>query len=246
MNSFFTTIQEHAALISGAAAAVGSVWLSKTKLWKAGKSIHSFATAPQRTEQATTEIREILTGFIAEKRESDAKRDERAKQIELKVCRVEKALFNGGRNGVIHNIDLLKAQCHGNFETSPCPMFVCDEEGANAQVNAAYRKLVQVWSSHDISGTQWQQALHGPHKENYIKEFQARAASGEDFVGDCDFKNPFTNEHRGRWKISAPSTAKTDGGMIYIGSFIAALDETAVEIAEQEGWAVMDLTNETT
>ena len=183
----------------------------------------------------------ILVEHIERTKHLDNRRDIRADEINGMVQKIHKAVFNGGKDGMIHHMDILKAQAEATFETSAIPMFVCDSHGVNMRVNLAYRQLVEVRHDDDISGTQWMNVIYGDLRDTYIAEFSRCATNNEDFFGDVDFHNPATNAHRGRWKIHAPASRKTEGGSIYVGTFIGALDNAAQELAEKHRWQVCRL-----
>jgi PAS domain-containing protein len=160
----------------------------------------------------------------------------RPARIEAMIGRMEYAIFNQG-NGMEKKIARLAA-CHDvAFEAASYPAFECDGNGRNARSNEAYRTLTQTRSEDPLNGTRWYQVAYGPLAEAYHKEFARCSLTKGDFVGVCDFKNPMTDEHRGRWRIHAPC-AQIGDECIYVGRFIAALDDTAKQIVMEEGWSV--------
>jgi len=186
-----------------------------------------FITAPRKIERKVDLLTDRFDRFL-DSYETD--------KHDLKSIRT--AIFNGGANGIMQNLEMVAAQCRSNFETSPSPKFICNSKGRNVSVNKAYRELVEVWHDDDIAGTQWMSVIYGELKESYIAEFARCATHGEDFFGDCDFRNPATNAHKGRWKIYAPATKCGDGSYLYVGTFTIALDETAKNIATAYKWNI--------
>lgn len=213
-------IAAHITSLSIILGALITCFTTRKKIFSYIKSILRWFTAPTRAEKLTLSNQNKLDKILEESE------------------RTNKALFNGGSNGLVHQMDLIKAQCNNNFENYPAPMFICDNRGGNTKVNRAYRILVQIWKEDDIIGNQWENYIYGDLKENYIDDFEARSEFNEDFIGDVDFKNPISGEHRGRWKISAPRSINADGSCTYVGTFIKALDSTAIKIAKANKWNV--------
>lgn len=160
----------------------------------------------------------------------------RPARVEEMLKRMHYAMFNDG-NGMERKIARLAA-CHDvQFEAASYPAFECSSAGRNARSNEAYRILTQTRTEDDMNGTRWHQVAYGTLAESYHAEFARCSLAKEDFVGVCDFKNPMTDEHRGRWRIHAPA-AQVGDDCIYIGRFIAAIDDTAKRIVREEGWSV--------
>lgn len=212
------SFNEHIELVASFAASATTAWLLKNKIFSFIRSIGRFLSAPARLEKSFNECMPKIESLVGE------------------VKKINKALYNGGNDGIMQNIDLMKALSKSIFEAEPMPMFVCTRSGGNVRVNEAYRSLVKIWRDDEIGGTQWHLVLYGVLKDAYINGFEHHSAVGEDFIGDCDFRDPSTNEHRGRWKVHCVASRNTDGGMTYIGRFLACLDETANHIAEEHQW----------
>ena len=155
-----------------------------------------------------------------------------------KLDRIVKAMWNGGKDGMIHQVGRLAASHRINFENAPLPQFECDVNGNNSNVNEAYRKLAQVWSVDDLTGTRWRQVAYGDLLDSYIEGFKISSLACEDFIGDVDVHNPINGQHRGRWKIHASAVSIGDT-CIYFGRFIMALDETAENLVKENGWDVV-------
>lgn len=154
------------------------------------------------------------------------------------VEKMSYAIFNDGDNGICQQVAKLAA-CHSaNFEASPFPAFECTSSGHTTKVNEAYRILIESWSDRHIASGRFQQTLHGELVPRYTAEFERCAKTKEDFIGVCDFKNPMTDEHRGRWRVHAPAAMIGEDDCLYVGRFIAALDDKARKIAAQEGWHI--------
>jgi hypothetical protein len=166
-----------------------------------------------------------------------AKCAERSTEMDNELKKITYALFNGGNEGVCNQIARLSACQAAAFEAAPYPSFECTSSGVNTRVNEAYRILTQVWSADTISAGRWHQVTHGELVDPYNAEFERCAAAKEDFIGTIDIKNPMTDSHRGRWRIHAPA-AQIGDDCLYVGRFIAALDDTAKKIAKEEGWSV--------
>lgn len=155
-----------------------------------------------------------------------------------KLDKIVKAMWNGGADGMIHQLGRLAASHRINFENAPLPQFECDVNGNNTNVNEAYRKLAQVWSMEDLAGSRWRQVAYGDLLESYIQGFKVSSLACEDFIGEIDVHNPISGQHRGRWKIHASAVTIGDT-CIYFGRFIMALDETAKNLVEENDWDVV-------
>lgn len=154
-----------------------------------------------------------------------------------RLGKIEYALFNEGKTGVLNHVAELVAKDRVTSEEAHYPAFQCDGEGRNTRVSAAYRRLIGATRAEGLSGTRWQAAITGPLKNEYVKEFGRCSAAGEDFYGVVDFQNPSTGEPRGRWKIFASCQRVLDA-KVYFGRFEEALDPIARRIATEEGWEV--------
>jgi hypothetical protein len=210
---------EHLGILAGIIGSLGVILACRKWVFGFFIAIYRFFTGPSRIE-----------GLINSRIESAAITD-------AKLEKITYALFNGGNEGLIQQVARLSA-CHSAaFESAPYPSFECTSEGLNTRVNEAYRILTEVWSARSIKSGQWQQAIHGELAPRYVDEFHRCAAAKEDFIAVCDFKNPMTDEHRGRWRVHAPA-AQIGTDCLYVGRFIAALDDTARKIAMEEGWNV--------
>lgn len=206
-------IRDNLATIAGILGSIGAIVALRNRIWGFFLWMYFIFTAPKKiTEQL---------GRLVEDNQ-----------------KIIKALFNGGSDGIVQNMDIIKAQSRANFEMSPRPMFICDNRCGNIRVNEAYCKLVGVSTTEEIGGTQWHNVLTGELRSNYIAGFDFASDHDEDFYGDTGIKNPKTGEFRGTWKIQAISSRRTEGGSIYIGCFIMAMDETAKRIVSKNGWDV--------
>lgn len=186
-----------------------------------------------------------VTAMLARKRDAkvlqslQTKASDRDRQIEeqqASIKRIERALFNGGSNGLVHQIGIAMARTGDALEAAPCPLFECDLSGNNTNTNFAYRSLIGATTMAELSNQRWKSVLHGPNAQEYVNRFNEASVMKSDFIGECDFKNPWTGEHVGRWRVHARLTLLVDGSGYYIGRFIAALDDTAKRIVSERGW----------
>jgi PAS domain-containing protein len=224
-------LYENLAIAAGILASLGVILAARAPVWRVLRTVWRFFGTP-----AT--LTRTLDEYIAAAGALDARRDARGEHLVGQISRIELALFNGGADGLVQNMDIIKAQCRSQFESTPAPMFICDNRGGNVRVNEAYRLLVQVWRDEDIGGTQWHAVIYGDLRADYLDAWAHAAAAGEDFIADVDFCNPLTNAHRGRWKIHAPASKRAEGGVYYVGRFVAALDAEARKVALGQGWQV--------
>lgn len=212
-------INDHLTAITGILGTLAAMLGFRKKLWAALYAAYRFITSPMRTEA------QLL--ILIEKGD--------AREAELK--KISYALFNGGAEGIVQQVARLSA-CHSaNFESAPYPSFEYTSGGDTTRVNEAYRILIGAWHQAVIGAGRWQQAVTGPLAENYIEEQERCAQNKEDFIGVCDFKNPMTDEPRGRWRVHAPA-AQIGPDCLYVGRFVAALDDVARDIAIANGWNV--------
>lgn len=156
-------------------------------------------------------------------------------RIEAALEKLSAAIFDP--HGMMNQVARISASQAVMFQTVRFPAFECNKAGKNLRVNEAYLRLIQYYKAEDLDGTRWQQVTCGALADAYLKEFIRCANAQEDFIGTSDFQNPFTGEHRGRWRIHAPCTVIGDD-CLFVGSFIGALDETAREIVRNENWHV--------
>ena len=160
----------------------------------------------------------------------------RPERVEEMLERINYAIFNDG-NGIERQMARLSG-CHTvAFENEPFPAFECDASGNNSRVNNAYRHLIGISTEQANQGNRWHQAVYGELADDYHAEFVRCSEAREDFIGDADFRNPLTGEHRGRWKVHAPCI-NVGRSCIFIGRFIAALDEKAMDLSDREDWDV--------
>lgn len=212
-------LTDHIAALVGLLGAIGALLAWRKKIWHGLKKGYRFFTAPARMEKLMADMISAASG-----------RDE-------KLDRLCKAMFNGGRDGLVNQVALLAA-CHKvTFEAAAYPCFQCDGKGANRGVNEAYRILVGATHGDALAGTKWIHYLHGALAEDYREEFERCRLAKEDFIGEVDLRNPITGEHRGRWRVHAPCSLVGDD-CVFVGRFIAALDDTARELAIEHGWNV--------
>lgn len=224
VDSFLDTVNKHLTGILTLIASLGAFLALKKKLLKILIEIRDWFTRPKRIEEL------LLKG--ADERIALTKNVE---SLTLDVKKLSYAMFNDGINGVQQQMARFAA-CHSaNFEAAPYPAFESTLTGHTTRVNGAYRILIGAWSDKHIASSRWQQTLHGPLVASYVAEFERCAEAKDDFIGVCDFRNPMTDEHRGRWRVHAPS-AMLGEDCLYLGRFIAALDDKAKAIAKEEGW----------
>jgi len=216
--------------IAGIVGSLGIILACHAWVTRFFRAIYRFFTGSSRVEKLL-EVRMLQVSATEEEHLAQSS------AMEGEINKITYALFNGGNEGLVNQVARLSA-CHSaSFESAPYPSFECTSVGLNTRVNEAYRILTQVWSTDSITSGRWQQAIHGELEQKYLTEFSRCAAAKEDFVGVVDFKNPMTDEHRGRWRIHAPA-AQIGHDCLYVGRFVAALDATAQEIAIGEGWNV--------
>jgi PAS domain-containing protein len=221
---------EHLGIISGIIGSLGVMLASWKWVFRVAGAVYRFFSGPSRVERKLDER-------MKQAKDDEQKRFIQSAEMEAALKKITYALFNGGNEGLVNQVARLSA-CHSAaFEAAPYPSFECTSEGVNTRVNEAYRILTQVWSAETITAGRWHQVLHGELVNKYNVEFNRCAAAKEDFIGVVDFKNPMTDEHRGRWRIHAPA-AQIGTDCLYVGRFIAALDDTARKIAMEEGWSV--------
>lgn len=235
MTPFLDTIQEYSILIASVGAALAVIFAppSRRLFKKAKAAMLNVLLSP--IHELQRDVRRVL----AEREETECRIESIADRFE----RVEYALLNNGKTGVLNHVSRLVARDNAEFERADYPGFDCSQTGDNHRVTAAYRKLIGVTSREDLRGGLWRQAIYGELKDSYLEEFKRSTDSAEDFTAAVDFRNPRTHEHRGRWLIHAPAAPVTEG-ILYSGRFIAALDKTAVEIASAYAWDVEDHTAE--
>ncbi len=219
-------INANLAAIAGSLISLATILGFRKNIWKILYGAYRFFTAPSRVEKKLDEL--IVRGD--------------AREVELK--KINYALFNDGKDGMVNQMALTEKRmarlcaCQAaNFESAPYPSFEYTSGGATTSVNEAYRVLIGAWSQSIIGAGRWQQAVTGELAEDYIHEQERCSMLREDFIGVCDFKNPMTDQPRGRWRVHA-SAAQIGDDCIYIGRFVAALDDVAREIARDNGWSV--------
>lgn len=149
-------------------------------------------------------------------------------RVEEKVNKADKALFNGGRTGLVQQVRMLTAEANQAFEEAEFPMWKCDQNGLNLATNAAYRRMIGFTRTEELEGRNWQSVITGELKASYEAAFARCAKYGEAFYHEVDFRNPFNGDSRGRWRIVAPCYSVGDG-FIYIGTMHPA-DDLATEI----------------
>jgi hypothetical protein len=226
-NTVLHQIEEHLAVVVGILTALGTLVALWRPIWKLTRRIMIFITAPRKIEDKVDILSSRFDRFL------DA-----YSMHESTLTRIHKAIFNGGKNGILQNSEMNAAFSAATFETAPQPMFMCDNVDGNLKVNRAYRELVMVWRDDDIQGDQWIGVINGELKDDYLAEWARCSARGEDFFGDVGFHNPMTNELRGTWKIHAPAMKRADGSFLYVGTFTTALDARATDIATEKHWRV--------
>ena len=175
-----------------------------------------------------------------EVKEANADRKEFRSEIALiraMAERADKALFNGGRTGIVQQLQLLTAEANKEFEETPVPMFKCDIHGNNLITNSAYRRLIGATKEESLEGTRWMSVIYGELAVYYIETFKRCVESEEDFQCETDFRNPKTGEHRGRWRVIAP-VLHVGNGAIWVGALEYALDDKANELADTLGLEV--------
>ena len=145
------------------------------------------------------------------------------------------ALRSVVQNGLSHSMARLMVRHKQDFEADPTPKFACDEAGSNWLVSSGYLIIVGT-GFEDLRGLQWHSVIHGPLSADYLRRFNEAAAAKSDFTAVCDFQNPRTGDHRGRWRVYADCDALNDA-VVYTGRFIRAEDEKAAEIARAAGWS---------
>jgi hypothetical protein len=161
----------------------------------------------------------------------------RPKRLEQALDKIHLALFNHGERGLVHQVARISAGQSVLFQNAPYPSFECDSRGRNAKVNDAYLQLVGCHSEEELTGGRWHQVIYGSLLEEYKSEFARCSAAHEDFVGCVDFRNPATDEHRGRWKIRAPCATVSED-CLFVGRFIGAMDEKAEMITRDHDWRI--------
>lgn len=137
-------------------------------------------------------------------------------------------------NGLSHSVAKLIARLNNDLENDFEPKFLCDENGHNWGVSIGYRRLVGVMKD-VLSGHQWENVVCGELRDYYLESFYRSTKNKEDFVSVVDFQNPISGEHRGKWRVLATCSCVGDS-LIYSGRFIKAEDDTAKEIARENGW----------
>ena len=159
--------------------------------------------------------------------EADAKKwDESAEQTR----EINKIL----RNGISHKLAQQAAQSQLFMESEERPIFMCDEDGKNTVVSLGYLKLLDIHTKDDLSDVQWQSVLGGELRSEYLHAFDIARESHTTFRKACDYRNPYTDNHRGRWKVIAPCVEVNDS-LIFTGRFMA-VDEKAIAIATEHSW----------
>ena len=139
------------------------------------------------------------------------------------------------RNGLSHKIAQQAAQAQLFMESEERPIFMCDENGRNTVVSLGYLKLLGIHSRSDLDDVHWQAVLYGPLRSAYLHSFDVARHIKGTLRASSDFQNPYTEEHRGQWKVVAPCVEVNDS-LIFTGRFDEALDDKAREIAEEYGW----------
>jgi len=138
------------------------------------------------------------------------------------------------RNGISHKLALQSAQSHLMMQTEQRPIFLCDENGKNLLVSAGYLNLLGIHSRADLEDVQWQTVIYGELREAYLRDFDLAKDSCGHFRGTVDLRNPYTEEHRGRWRVIAPCAA-VNAALVFIGRFVP-VDDTARRIAAEHDW----------
>lgn len=174
--------------------------------------------------------KEKINAALIEIQETNKKQGE-------KLSEISKAMWNGGREGMVQQVARLSTVRKIDFEHANSPQFECDNKGVNISINEAYRKLVQIWNVNDIRGSRWQEAVYGDLLDDYLGTFMRSSEHGEDFIADVDFREPLSGKHRGRWKIQGSAIHMGDD-VLYYGKFIRAIDETAKRLVEEYDWDV--------
>lgn len=225
-------IEEHATLATLTAGAAPFLF-RRVRGWAAGRlrAVQRWAARDRIEWQGR--IDEHFENAAADRREFLG----RIVKLEGMAMRADKALFNGGRTGIVQQLQLITAEANRSFDQTPVPMFKCDQHGQNIMTNAAYRRLMGYTREEALEGKRWQSVIYGEHAESYIETFRRCSDEGADFTHQVDFRNPLDGIHRGRWRIVA-AAHHVGNGWIYVGTFAHAVDETAQEIAEELGFVV--------
>lgn len=219
-------LSDHLGTLAGIIGSLGVILACRKWAWAFLVSLWKFFTGPAQALEMMREIKLETRDLKAGARDRDEKLD--------RLC---KAMFNGGKDGLVNQVAMLAA-CHKvQFEAAPYPSFQCDGTGNNRAINEAYRLLVGANNGDALAGTRWIHFLHGDLSEDYREEFERCRLVKEDFIGEVDLRNPITGQHRGRWRIHAPCSLVGDD-CVFVGRFIAALDPVARDIAMEFGWNV--------
>ena len=137
-------------------------------------------------------------------------------------------------NGISHKLAILAAQHRQIVEADLHPIFICDEAGNNLLSSMGYLRLIGLSDNDDLSSAQWQMIIYGELKGSYLADFETASANRCTLKSVCDFQNPDTGEHRGRWRVIA-KCVEVNNALIFSGRFIPE-DEKAHAIADQYGW----------
>ena len=140
------------------------------------------------------------------------------------------------KNGISHKLALQAAQIQLHMESEMRPLFMCDEGGRNIMVSFGYLKLLGIHNRADLADVQWHQIICGDLKDTYFSDFITSKKSKGTFMSSADLQNPYTGEHRGRWRVIAPC-AQVNEALIFTGRLIP-IDKIAQGIAQENEWVI--------
>lgn len=197
-------------------------WLAKDRLRFQEVALTHMADVKDRIAEARKERAEFMTRYLTDSKRWDGGLEE--------LSEIKSIL----QNGVSHKLALLAAQHRQALELEARPIFVCDEHGKNMLSSQGYLNLLGLVDHEDLSSVQWQMSLYGELREQYMADFGMAQKERITLKSVCDFQNPDTGEHRGRWRVIAPCVA-VNAALVFTGRFIP-VDERAHEIARQFHW----------
>jgi len=138
------------------------------------------------------------------------------------------------RNGISHKLARQEAQAQLAMESEETPIFMCDENGVNIAVSKGYLKLLDIYNRHDLDNIQWQATLAAKSRDGYLHSFNIARETKTTLRAHCEYQNPYSEEMRGEWKVTAPCV-EVNSSLIFYGKLMA-VDEKAISIATENGW----------
>lgn len=145
--------------------------------------------------------------------------------------------FNGG-GSVKDKVVRMSNFLDNEFWLRPQPVFMCYDDGTNAQVSEAYCHLVGVRSLEELRAMNWRIFVVAEDLPGYDELWERALEHKQGVVATARFQTQL-QEPRGRWRIRVvPVSAeggRPDGRFLFAGYFSPA-DEVARTIWEDNEW----------